>query len=67
MHTVLALQHLAFEDLGYFNEIFIRYGYYVHTVEVPVISLKNIDPLAADVWVILGGPIGVYETDSYPF
>lgn len=67
MPTVLALQHLAFEDLGYFNEIFIRYGYHVHTVEVPVISLENIDPLAADVWVILGGPIGVYETDSYPF
>jgi GMP synthase (glutamine-hydrolysing) len=67
MPTVLALQHLAFEDLGYFNEIFIRYGYHVHTVEVPMISLENIDPLAADVWVILGGPIGVYETDSYPF
>jgi GMP synthase (glutamine-hydrolysing) len=67
MPTVLALQHLAFEDLGYFNEIFVRYGYHVHTLEVPVISLENIDPLAADIWVILGGPIGVYETDSYPF
>ncbi len=67
MRTVLALQHLAFEDLGYFNEIFIQYGYHVHTLEIPVISLENIDPLAADVWVILGGPIGVYETDSYPF
>ena len=67
MPTVLALQHLAFEDLGYFNEILIQYGYHVHTLEVPVISLADIDPLAADIWIILGGPIGVYETDSYPF
>jgi GMP synthase (glutamine-hydrolysing) len=67
MPTVLAFQHLAFEDLGYFNEIFIRYGYHVQILEVPVTSLENIDPLAADVWIILGGPIGVYETDSYPF
>ena len=67
MPTVLTLQHLAFEDLGYFNEILIRYGYHVHTLEVPVISLENIEPLATDVWIVLGGPIGVYETDSYPF
>ncbi len=27
----------------------------------------ELDPLAADLMIILGGPIGAYEEDSYPF
>ncbi len=44
-----------------------RRGHTVRYHEVPVASLADIDPLEPDLLVVLGGPIGVYETDLYPF
>jgi GMP synthase (glutamine-hydrolysing) len=36
-------------------------------VEVPIGGLESVDPVAPELLVVLGGPIGVYENDSYPF
>jgi GMP synthase (glutamine-hydrolysing) len=67
MPTALAIQHVAFEDLGYFAPLLVTRGYSVRTLEAPLADWSRIDPLAADLWIVLGGPIGVYEIDKYPF
>ena len=60
------IRHLAFEDLGLFAEPLsgpdwtLRY----HEAGLEDLAAPLLD---ADLAVVLGGPIGVYETDRYPF
>ncbi len=64
--TVAVIRHVAFEDLGIFQEVLAARGYAVRYLEAGVDDLAG--PLAAaDLAVVLGGPIGVYETERYPF
>ena len=67
MKQVLAIRHVAFEDLGTFEPVFIEAGYAIEYVDAPTADLQTIDVDAPDVVVILGGPIGAYEDDKYPF
>lgn len=63
---VAAIRHLAFEDLGLFTEILSTQGWQVTYHEAGLEDLAT--PIRqADLAVILGGPIGVYEADRYPF
>lgn len=64
--TIYAIQHLAFEDLGSLEDVFYAAGYRVRYFEA------GVDDLATafahpELLVILGGPIGVYEVEDYPF
>jgi GMP synthase (glutamine-hydrolysing) len=64
--TAAVIRHVAFEDLGIFREVLAARGYAVRYLEAGVDDLAG--PLAsADLAVVLGGPIGVYETERYPF
>jgi GMP synthase (glutamine-hydrolysing) len=63
----LALRHVPFEDLGLLAPLLAARRHTVRYVEVPTAELDSIDPLAPDLLVVLGGPIGVYENDRYPF
>lgn len=66
--TVWAIRHLAFEDLGSFAEIFEEKGFRIRYLEAGVDSLAHLAEAEARDWlVILGGPIGVYETAAYPW
>ena len=67
MKTVLAICHVAFEDLGSFAPILVDRGYAIQYLEAGWDDLTALDPLAADLLVVLGGPIGVYEEEAYPF
>ncbi len=67
MKTAVAIRHVAFEDLGSFAEVLAEQGYELRYLEAGWDSLAAIDPLAPDLLVILGGPIGAYEDDLYPF
>ena len=67
MLQTVALRHVAFEDLGLLAPILERRGHAIRYVEVPITPLDDFDPLAAELLVVLGGPIGVYEADAYPF
>lgn len=67
MPTVTALRHVAFEDLGILEDIFAARKWPVTYVEAPVADWAKFDPLKPDVLVILGGPIGAYEENIYPF
>jgi GMP synthase (glutamine-hydrolysing) len=67
MPTVTAFRHVAFEDMGTLEDIFAARKWKMNYIDVPVADWKSIDPLKPDVLVVLGGPIGAYEENIYPF
>ena len=67
MATCLALRHLAFEDAGILADILAARGFKLRYIEAGLVPLDHAAVVNADVLVVLGGPIGVYEADEYPF
>lgn len=67
MKTVLAIRHVAFEDLGSFGPVLAGLGYQINYVEAGLDDLRQVDALTPDLMVLLGGPVGVYEDDLYPW
>jgi GMP synthase (glutamine-hydrolysing) len=65
--TALAIRHVAFEDVGLWRDVLAGRGYELVYVEAGVDDLADEALQSADLLVVLGGPIGVYETDAYPF
>jgi GMP synthase (glutamine-hydrolysing) len=62
----VTIRHVLFEDLGHFADVLTGRGWDVSYLEAGVDPLHGLDPLAADLLVVLGGPIGAYEDDRYP-
>jgi GMP synthase (glutamine-hydrolysing) len=67
MPKAVALTHVPFEDLGSLAGVLAERDFAVRAVDACTADLANLDALAPDLLVILGGPIGAYETDRYPF
>lgn len=67
MKTALAFRHVPFEDLGTLADTLQSLGYQCRYIDTPVDDISTLDPLKADLLVVLGGPIGAYEDDMYPF
>lgn len=65
--TCLAVRHVPFEDLGFFVEVLAARGFTIGYREAPLDDLGAAELRACDLLVLLGGPIGVYERDVYPF
>lgn len=63
---VVALRHVAFEDLGSFESVLHDAGYFIYYRNAGR-GVSDIDPVSPDLVVVLGGPIGVYEGAAYPF
>lgn len=63
----LAFRHVHFEDLGVLEPLLIERGYRVEYVDLAVqaIDIERVDD--ADLLIVLGGPIGVYDTAHHPF
>lgn len=67
MPVVVAIRHVVFEDLGVWHPWFEANGWTVRYVDAPVADIAALDPLDGDLLIVLGGPIGAYQTDRYPF
>lgn len=63
----LAVRHVPFEDLGILAPALAERGYTVQYLEAGVDAIDAAALADADLAVILGGPVGVYETGRYPF
>ncbi len=58
---------MAFEDLGLLGPLVAARGYGVRYHDAGMQPFDAQTLLAADLLIVLGGPIGVYESDAYPF
>lgn len=65
--SAVVIRHLAFEDLGILAPVLADHGYQIQYLEAGIDRISPADLIAADLLIVLGGPIGVYETDRYPF
>jgi GMP synthase (glutamine-hydrolysing) len=67
MKTLVALRHLAFEDLGLIEPFLIQRGWRVRYRDVGVDDLRTTELRDADLLAVLGGPIGAEDDALYPF
>ncbi|MGH8427928.1 MAG: glutamine amidotransferase [Gammaproteobacteria bacterium] len=67
MKTATVIRHVGFEDLGSYADVLTAHGYEIQYREAGVDDLATSDPLATDLLVILGGPLGAYQEDDYPY
>jgi GMP synthase (glutamine-hydrolysing) len=65
--SVIAIRHVAFEDLGAFEAVFLEMGMEVRYFDIGLDDLSRLDPGRDEVAVVLGGPIGAYDNKIYPF
>nr|WP_294518307.1 glutamine amidotransferase [uncultured Rhodopila sp.] len=65
--SAVAIRHVAFEDLGLLAPILDSAGWDVSYCEAAIDDLAAASVAAADLLVVLGGPIGVYDAEDFPF
>ena len=65
--TCLAVRHVAFEDLGLLGALVAERGYAVRYHDAGIESFDPQTLAGPELVVVLGGPIGVYEREAYPF
>lgn len=65
-HAVV-LRHTPIDDLGAFRPALTGAGYRIDVVEPFHDDVTDIDPVAADLMIVLGGAIGVNDASRYSF
>lgn len=62
----LVFIHEKHEDSALFSNILAERGYAIEEIYVPEHDLAKVD-LSADIMLVMGGSMGVYESAKYPF
>jgi GMP synthase (glutamine-hydrolysing) len=65
MKSAIAIRHVAFEDAGTLEPILEARGIELRYLEAGIDDLSPAKD--ADLLLVLGGPIGIYEVERYPF
>jgi GMP synthase (glutamine-hydrolysing) len=65
--TALILQHDPSIHLGNIGPVLTEHGYDLRIVDVTTEDVAAIDPTEADLVVVLGGEMGAYQTEQFPF
>jgi GMP synthase (glutamine-hydrolysing) len=63
----LVLSHVAFEDLGSLEAPLRERGFLIESVLAATVRFPLPRAESCDLLVVLGGPIGVYDDQDYPF
>jgi GMP synthase (glutamine-hydrolysing) len=66
MKSAFVVRHVAFEDLGTFAAVLDGLGYQLIWHEAGQRPLTGRAAVDADLLIVLGGPIGVYDDADYP-
>ncbi|NET11895.1 MAG: glutamine amidotransferase [Okeania sp. SIO1H6] len=67
MKNAIVIRHIAFENLGSLHSVLQEKGYAIEYLEATPGFLDGINSLTPDLVIILGGPIGAYDEQDYPF
>jgi GMP synthase (glutamine-hydrolysing) len=65
MQNAVAIRHVAFEDAGTWEDVLATRGIGLTYLEAGIDDLSPAKD--ADLLLVLGGPIGIYEVERYPF
>jgi len=65
--TAVAIRHVEFEHLGLLAPLLEHHGFETSYLDAPADGGAWRSARDADLLVVLGGPIGVADTDAYPF
>jgi GMP synthase (glutamine-hydrolysing) len=67
MSECIAIRHVAFEDVGLMSSLLAARGVTLRYLDAGIDAFDPAQIAATDLVIVLGGPIGVYEEDQYPF
>jgi GMP synthase (glutamine-hydrolysing) len=67
LKTAVALRHVHFEDLGALADPLEAAGYAVRYHDVGIHELRTLERVKTELVIVLGGPVGAYESRRYPF
>ena len=67
MPKAVAITHVAFEDLGSLENELTHAGYEIEFVDACTGDLRAVSRSNLELLVCLGGPIGAYQREIYPF
>jgi GMP synthase (glutamine-hydrolysing) len=63
----LVLSHVAFEDLGSLQAPLLERGFRIENILAAAVHFPLPQAESCDLLIVLGGPIGVYDQQDYPF
>jgi GMP synthase (glutamine-hydrolysing) len=63
----VVLSHVSFEDLGSLQPVLRERGFATEVIDAATAPFPLQLAEFCDLLIVLGGPIGVYETEAYPF
>ena len=67
MKHALVIRHVDHEGIAGYREPIEVAGYEIHRVAAHHTGCAKLDILSPDLVVVMGGPMGVYDTDRYPW
>lgn len=67
MKRALVLRHVDHEGIAGYREPIEAAGYVIDRVAAHHAGCAALDTLSPDLLVVMGGPMGVYDTDRYPW
>lgn len=65
--TALIIRHVPHEGVAGYREPIEAAGYHVDRIDVADPAFASLDLRAPDLLIMMGGPMGVYEQDQYPW
>jgi GMP synthase (glutamine-hydrolysing) len=66
INHITVIQHLEFEDLGHFQSLFESLNIGITVLHAGVDDIEQAI-INAELVIVLGGPISIYQTTAYPF
>ncbi len=67
MKSALIIRHVPYEGVAGFRQPIEDAGYVVDRIDVTDASFSSVDLSQPDLVIMMGGPMGVYEAEQYPW
>jgi len=65
--TALIIRHVPYEGVAGYRVPIEAAGYHVDRIDVSDAGFSDVDLTAPDLLIMMGGPMGVYEHEAYPW